>query len=78
MNPFDLLKKQKVWGDFSSRHVQFTQFINYISSHPIEEGDVISCAIDKADNGGKISSNFKVTKEDLELIKLVQSMGKKS
>ncbi len=78
MNPLDLFKMQKAWGDFSSRHVQFTQFINYICSHPIEEGDVISCAIDKTNNGGKISSNLKVTKEDLELIKLVQSMGKKS
>ena len=78
MNPLDILKIQKAWGDFSSRHVQFTQFINYICSHPIVEGDVISCAIEKTDNKGEISSNLKVTKEDLELIKIVQSMGKKA
>lgn len=78
MNPFDLLKIQKAWGDFSSRHTQFAQFINYVCTHPIEEGDVVSVVIEKNNNGRRVSSNLKVTQEDLELIRIVQSLGKKS
>ncbi len=77
MNPLDLFKIQKAWGDFSSRHTQFAAFINYVCTHPIEEGDIISVAIDKAENKGKVSSNLKVSNEDLELIKTIQSLGKK-
>mgnify|MGYP004524443743 CR=1 FL=1 len=77
MNPFDLLKMQKAWGSFSSEHPKFTSFISYIASHPIEVGDVISVAIEKGENGKKISSNMRVTEKDLELIHLLQSMGKK-
>ena len=71
MNPFDLLKMQKAWGSFSSEHPKFTSFISYIASHPI------SVAIEKGENGKKISSNMRVTEKDLELIHLLQSMGKK-
>ncbi len=76
MNPFDLLKIQKAWGTFSSEHPKFTQFIQYVCTHPIEEGDVISVAIEKNGEKGKISSNMKVTEKDLELISILQSMGK--
>ncbi len=76
MNPFDLLKMQKAWGTFSTEHPKFTQFIQYVCTHPIEEGDVISVSIEKDGGKGKVSSNLKVTDKDLELIRMLQGMGK--
>lgn len=77
MNPFDLLKVQNAWKEFSSEHEKFAQFLNYVASHPIQEGDVISACIEKSEGRGKISSNFRVTEKDMELIKILQGLGKK-
>lgn len=76
MNPFDLLKIQNAWKDFSSEHEKFALFLNYMATHPIEEGDVISVAVEKNEGKGKISSNFRVGQKDLELIKIIQGLGK--
>lgn len=77
MNPFDILKMQKAYSEFASEHPQFTQFLSYVCSHPIEVGDVIAVSIDKGEGRGKVSSNLRVTEKDMDLIKLLQSMGKK-
>ena len=77
MNPMDLFKMQKAWSTFSSEHPQFSQFIQYVCTHPIEVGDVIAVSIDRGENRGKVSSNLRVTEKDLELISLLQSLGKK-
>lgn len=77
MNPFDIFKMQKAYSEFASAHPQFTQFLTYVCSHPIEVGDVIAVSIDKGEGKGKVSSNLRVSEKDLELIALLQSMGKK-
>lgn len=76
MNPFDLMKVKSAWGEFSQEHPKFCDFLKYICTHPIECGDVIAISIDKGDNKGKVSSNLRVTEKDLELIKLLQGLGK--
>ncbi len=68
---------QKAWSAFSSEHPQFSQFIQYICTHPIAEGDVIAVSVDRGGNRGKVSSNLRVSEKDLELISLLQSLGKK-
>ncbi len=77
MNPLDMLKIQKAYGEFASEHPKFTQFLTYICNHPIESGDVIAVSVDKGEGKGKVSSNLKLTDRDMELIHLLQSMGKK-
>lgn len=77
MNPFDVLKVKKAWESFSSSHPKTVAFINYLSTSPIEVGDIVSFAVEKGSNGKKISTNFKVTEEDMELVKLIQSLGNK-
>lgn len=78
MNPLDLLKIQKAWSSFSSEHPKFTEFIQYIASNPIEAGDVIAIMVEKGMSGKKIQSNMRVTEKDLELIHILQAIGKKN
>ncbi len=77
MNPLDIFKMQKAYGEFAQEHPKFTQFLTYICTHPIEVGDVIAVSVDKGEGKGRVSSNLKVTEKDMELIHLLQSMGKK-
>ena len=77
MNPFDILKMQKAWSSFALEHPQFSQFLQYVCTHPIEEGDVIAVSIDRGEKKGKVSSNLRVSEKDLELISLLQDLGRK-
>ena len=77
MNPLDIFKLQKAYGEFQSEHPKFSQFLTYVCTHPIEAGDVIAVSVDKGEGRGKVSSNLKVTEKDMELVTLLQSMGKK-
>lgn len=69
MNPMDMMRLGSLWTGFQSRHPKFPKFLK-AASRPgvLEEGTVIEIKI-VPPNGDGMTTNIRVTREDLELLK---------
>ena len=67
INPMQLLKIKGMWDQFTQRHPKFPAFLKAMSQGAITEGSVLEISVETAD-GRKISSNLKITAEDMTLI----------
>ena len=67
-----LLKMKGLWDQFTQRHPKFPAFLKAMSQGAITEGSVLEITVTTAD-GRKISSNLKVTREDMELVEEVKN-----
>lgn len=67
INPMQLLKIKGLWDQFTGRHPKFPAFLKAMSQGAITEGSVIEITVTTAE-GKVISSNLKVTAEDMEMI----------
>lgn len=72
INPMQLLKLKGMWDQFTQRHPKFPAFLNAMAHGAVTEGSVIEITVTTAD-GRRISSNLKVTKEDMELVEEVRN-----
>lgn len=71
INPMQLLKLKGMWDQFTQRHPKFPAFLKALTQGAVTEGSVIEITVTTAD-GRRISSNLKVTKEDMELVEAYQ------
>ena len=69
----DIMKFQGMWNEFTSRHPKFPLFLNALSQHGITEGTILEIQV-KQPNGTELSSNLKITKEDMELFQKLKDM----
>lgn len=67
INPMQLLKIKGLWDQFTGRHPKFPAFLKAMSQGAITEGSVLEITVTTAE-GKVISSNLKVTAEDMELL----------
>lgn len=72
INPMQLLKIKGMWDQFTQRHPKFPAFLKAMSQGAITEGSVLEISVVTAD-GRKISSNLKITAEDMALIQELKS-----
>ena len=72
INPMQLLKIKGMWDQFTQRHPKFPAFLKAMSQGAITEGSVLEISVVTAD-GIKISSNLKITAEDMALIQELKS-----
>lgn len=75
MNMGMMMKFMKEKNEFVRRHPKFAAFWNAVSQNMIEEGTVIEITVTKAD-GETITSNMKVTAEDMTVLQGLQNMQK--
>ena len=73
MNPMDILKFKGMWDEFTRRHPKFPLFLNALSQNGITEGTILEIQVKKP-NGTELSSNLKITKEDMELFQKLREM----
>lgn len=71
MDALQLLKIKGMWDQFTVRHPKFPAFLKAISQGAIGEGSVLEITVTSAD-GKVISSNLKVTAEDMEMINMLK------
>lgn len=71
MDALQLLKIKGMWDQFTVRHPKFPAFLKAISQGAIGEGSVLEITVTSAD-GKVISSNLKVTVEDMEMINMLK------
>lgn len=67
IDPMQLLKFKGIWDGFTKRHPKFPAFLKAMTQGTITEGSVIEITVTTAE-GKVISSNLKVTKEDMEMM----------
>ena len=73
MNPIKMMKLKSEWEEFQKRHPKFYPFLKAASARGLQEGAVLSLDITLPD-GQQLSSNLKLTKEDLQMLDTLRSM----
>lgn len=66
LNPAKLFKIKGAWESFARNHTKFINFTNALPSNYLKEGTVIEINV-TTDEGKSISSNLKLTEEDIKL-----------
>ena len=67
INLMQILKIKGMWDQFTQRHPKFPAFLKAMSQGAISEGSVLEITVTTAD-GRKLSSNLKITAEDMALV----------
>ena len=73
MNPMDMMKFAGMCKEFTGRHPKFPLFLNALSQNGITEGTILEIQV-KQPNGTELSSNLRITKEDMELFQKLREM----
>ena len=75
MNPAMMMKIMGAKNKFTQNHPKFVAFLNAMFSNGIEEGTVIEITVTKQGQG-TVTSNLRVTRDDLELLETLKEMGR--
>ena len=76
MNPAMIMRMMEIRSKFKKNHPKFTAFFERIISQHVMEGDVIEITVTRPGQD-PITSNMRVTKEDLELIEEIKNIQNK-
>lgn len=72
-NPTKLFKIKGAWESFALNHPKFINFIGALRNNYIKEGTVIEINVSSED-GRTISSNIKLTKDDMKLFSEISEL----
>ncbi len=75
INPAKLFKIKGAWERFTVNHPKFPKFMEAVGKNALEEGTVFEFNVTTA-AGTNLSSNIKLTKEDIELFRELSEMFK--
>ena len=75
MNPAMMMKIMGAKNKFNQNHPKFMAFLNAAFTGGIEEGTVIEITVTKPGQG-PLTSNLRVTRDDLELMESLKEMSK--
>ena len=73
MNPMAVMKLTALWTAFTQRHPKFPAFIKAASQAAMQEGSILEIQVTTPE-GKTLTSNLKVTKEDLEMLQMIREM----
>lgn len=73
MNPMKLLQLKNMWDGFVSRHPKFPNFLKAVSVSGIKEGTILELQVTTPE-GKTFTSNIKVLKEDVAVLKEIMNM----
>ena len=76
-NPAGLMQIMNLWNRFKGNHPKFEPFLNAVQANGVKEGSVFEINVSTPD-GQKISSNLKLSADDMEIIRqIIDAMPKK-
>lgn len=73
LNPKKLLELKNMKDAFERRHPKFFPFLQAVSQSGISEGSILEINVTRPD-GKVLSSNLRLTAEDLELLAQLKNM----
>lgn len=74
INPAIVMKIMNAKNKFTQNHPKFVAFLNVVFSGGIEEGTVIEITVTKPGQAA-LTSNIRVTQEDLELMDTLKEIN---
>lgn len=74
MNPMKLLQIKSLWDRFTTNHPKFPKFLQAIGTDSIREGSIIEMTITTPE-GDNISSNIRVTADDMQLVATLKEIA---
>jgi hypothetical protein len=74
MNPMKLLQLKSLWDKFTTNHPKFPKFLQAVGQNSIREGSILEITVTTPE-GEKISSNLKVTAEDMQLVENLKEIS---
>ncbi|MCR5226680.1 MAG: hypothetical protein K6E27_05665 [Eubacterium sp.] len=75
MNPMDMMQLAGRLGTFRQQHPKFGKFLKSVAAKGLTEGSIMEVKF-RATDGEEYLANIKLTKEDLETIDIIKSMGR--
>lgn len=75
INPMQILKIRDTLNAFRSRHPGFSRFIADIRRRGLPEGTVMDMTVTMPD-GKTMQTNFRVSQEDLDLIRMLGELSR--
>ncbi len=75
INPMLFMQLKTSWNRFVQNHPKFPQFLKAAYSHGLAEGSIVEFKITTPE-GKTISSNIKLSREDMDTIHLFQELIK--
>lgn len=76
MNPMAFLTLKSDIDKFQENHPKFIQFIKAMAQSGLQEGTILECKVISPE-GKEISTNIRISQDDLELIDKLKDMSKK-
>ena len=74
MNPMKLLQIKSLWDKFTANHPKFPKFLQAVGTNGIREGSILEITVTTPE-GEKISSNLRITAEDMELVENLKEIS---
>lgn len=74
-NPAMIFQIKSMWDRFERNHPKFPRFLQVVGNDCIEAGTIIEISVTKA-NGENITSNIKLTEDDMELIAAMKELSR--
>ena len=74
-NPMAFMQLASLWASFTRRHPKFPAFLKAASQAAMQEGSIVEIQV-TTPAGKTLTSNLRVGKEDLEMIRTIQKMQK--
>ena len=75
-NPMMLLQMKQAWDTFVKNHPKFPMFCKAVYTAGLQEGTILECKVITPE-GKEMTSNIRICKEDLELLKQLREMSSK-
>jgi hypothetical protein len=75
INPAKLFKIKGAWERFAANHPKFPKFMEAVGKTALEEGTIFEFNVTTA-AGANLTSNIKLTREDIELFKEMSELFK--
>lgn len=73
INPVKLLQMKGAWDAFQRNHPKFPQFMKAVGKGALAEGTVMELTVTTAE-GKTLSTNLKITAQDMEMIRQIQEI----
>ena len=73
-NPSMILQMKSMWERFERNHPKLPRFLQVVGNY-IQEGTILEISATRAD-GEKVTSNIRLTADDMDLIRTLTEMGR--
>ncbi len=77
INPTIIFQMKSMWERFERNHPKFPRFLSVVGRECLQAGTVLEISVTKPD-GENITSNIRLTEDDMELFAAIRDLATKA